>query len=147
MFAAVINKNRFMKTCNFVKMLTACMLSFLFLSCGDDIVYETIKNTDEGLCDRTWIMQTEQDGAVVRQYKLTFYSKNQKGQELTVTYDEDGKTSVDREFSWRWVDNSKEALLLTFTTGEKVFENVWVREHYLSGRLDGEIIVLTEEGY
>lgn len=89
----------------------------------------------------------KQDGAVVRQYKLTFYSKNQKGQELTVTYDEDGKTSVDREFSWRWVDNSKEALLLTFTTGEKVFENVWVREHYLSGRLDGEIIVLTEEGY
>lgn len=48
-----------MKTCNFVKMLTACMLSFLFLSCGDDIVYETIKNTDEGLCDKTWIMQTE----------------------------------------------------------------------------------------
>ena len=74
-----------MKTCNFVKMLTACMLSFLFLSCGDDIVYETIKNTDEGLCDKTWIMQTEQDGAVVRQYKLTFYSKNQKGQELTKT--------------------------------------------------------------
>ena len=99
MFAAVINKNRFMKTCNFVKMLTACMLSFLFLSCGDDIVYETIKNTDEGLCDKTWIMQTEQDGAVVRQYKLTFYSKNQKGQELTVTYDEDGKTSVPGVFA------------------------------------------------
>lgn len=70
-----------------------------------------------------------------------------KGQELTVTYGEDGKTSVDREFSWKWMDESREALVLTFSTSEKVFENVWVREHYLSGKLDGQIVVLAEEGY
>jgi 23S rRNA pseudouridine1911/1915/1917 synthase len=29
----------------------------------------------------------------------------------------------------------------------KIFENVWVREHYLSGKLDGEIMMLTASRY
>lgn len=136
-----------MKICNLMKVLTTCVLMFAFTSCGDDVVYETVKNTDESLCNKTWVMETEENGTVVQQYKLTFYPVSRKGQELTVIYEEDGKTSVDREFSWKWMDESREALVLTFTTGEKVFENVWVREHYLSGKLDGQIVVLAEEGY
>lgn len=136
-----------MKICNLMKVLTVCALIFVFASCGDDVVYETIKNSDEGLCNKTWVMETEENGTVVQQYKLTFYPVPRKGQELTVTYGEDGKTSVDREFSWKWMDESREALVLTFSTSEKVFENVWVREHYLSGKLDGQIVVLAEEGY
>lgn len=136
-----------MKTCNLMKVLAVCVLTLVFVSCGDDVVYETIKNTDEDLCNKTWVMETKENSTTAQQYKLTFYSVNRKGQELTVTYDEDGKTSIDREFSWKWMDDSREALVLTFSTGEKLFENVWVREHYLSGKLDGQIVVLAEDGY
>ena len=80
-----------MKICNLMKVLTTCVLMFAFTSCGDDVVYETIKNTDESLCNKTWVMETEENGTVVQQYKLTFYPVSRKGQELTVIYEEDGR--------------------------------------------------------
>ena len=48
-------------------------------------------------------------------------------------------------FTWKWADNSKETLILIFPANEvKYFENVWVRDHYLSGKLDGEVVTLTD---
>ena len=39
-------------------------------------------------------------------------------------------------------------LILNYGSGDvKIFENVWVREHYLSGKLDGEIMMLTASRY
>lgn len=50
--------------------------------------------------------------------------------------------------TWKWIDNSREGLILNYGSGDvKIFENVWVREHYLSGKLDGEIMMLTASRY
>lgn len=43
-----------MRILDFVKVLTLCILVPVMASCGDDVVYETIQNTDEGLCAHTW---------------------------------------------------------------------------------------------
>ena len=116
-----------MKTLNVGKILLLCAFAIGLTSCGDDVYY-TMENSEYKRCDRTWV--------------------DNKGQELTITYDEGGKTTVDREFSWRWADNSKEALRMTFPDGKvKYFENVWVRDHYLSGKLDGKIIMMTDASY
>lgn len=134
-----------MKTLNFVKMLLLCVITLSFASCGDENYY-TIQNSDEKLCDKTWTDEQEtSDGTFT--YQLKFYKDN-KGQEISTTYSTGGKTTIDREFSWRWTDNSKEALRLIFTDGKiKNFENVWVREHYLSGKLDGEIVMFADANY
>lgn len=80
-------------------------------------------------------------------YQLRFYKDNQ-GQEVTTTYDAGGKVIIDRGFTWRWTDGSKEALRLTFNDGKvKYFENVWVRDHYLSGKMDGKIVMMTDASY
>lgn len=132
-----------MKTFNFVKILLFTVVALGFASCGDDVYY-TMQNSDNKLCGKVWVNGSEIDGGKSYTYKLKF-DKNNKGQEVTVTYDAGGKTTVDREFSWRWGDSSKESLRLTFADGKvRYFENVWVREHYLSGELDGEAITLTD---
>ena len=60
-----------------------------------------------------------------------------------------GNTKTDtHDFTWKWIDNSREGLILNYGSGDvKIFENVWVREHYLSGKLDGEIMMLTASRY
>ena len=53
-----------------------------------------------------------------------------------------------RDFTWQWKDGAKECLVLNYGAGEtKYLENVWVREHYLTGLLNGEIIMMVDEGY
>lgn len=136
-----------MKSLNVGKILLLCAFTIGLLSCGDDVYY-TMENNDNKLCDRTWVDDSKTDEGLSSSYQLRFFKDNNKGQEVTVTYDEGGKITVDREFSWRWTDDSKEALRLTFTDGKiKFFENVWVRDHYLSGKLDGKIMMMTDSNY
>lgn len=136
-----------MKTLNRVKILLLCAFTIGLASCGDDVYY-TMENSDKKLCDRTWVDEYETDEGLPCTYQLKFFKGNDKGQELTITYDGGGKTTVDREFSWRWDDDSKEALRMTFPDGKvKYFENVWVRDHYLSGKLDGKIMMMTDANY
>lgn len=133
-----------MTVLNNVKILLLCVFAISLASCGDDVYY-TMENDDNKLCGRTWMDEGETDEGLFSTYQLKFFKDNNKGQELTITYNEGGKTTVDREFSWRWTDNSKEALKLTFSDGKaKYFENVWVRDHYLSGKLDGKIMMMTD---
>lgn len=136
-----------MKTLDNVKMWLLCLLTVVIASCGDD-VYFTMQNSDDKLCERTWLENYESDGAVTGAYQLRFFKKDNKGQEVTTTYTTDGKVTYDREFSWSWTDESREALKLTFADGKvKYFENVWVREHYLSGKIEGKVVMLTDASY
>lgn len=136
-----------MKTLDNVKMWLLCLLTVVIASCGDD-VYFTMQNSDDKLCERTWLENYESDGAVTGAYQLRFFKKDNKGQEVTTTYTTDDKVTYDREFSWSWTDESREALKLTFADGKvKYFENVWVREHYLSGKIEGKVVMLTDASY
>lgn len=135
-----------MKTLNVGKIVWLCALLIGLASCGDDVYY-TMENDDKKLCDRLWVDEYTTEEGLFCTYQLRFFT-NSKGQELTTTYDEGGKTTVDREFSWRWTDGSKEALSLTFADGKvKYFENVWVRDHYLSGEIDGKIVMMKDANY
>lgn len=136
-----------MKALNEVKIGLLLLLTVVWASCGDDVYY-TMQNNDEKLCEKTWIESYESDGAVTGAYQLRFFKKDSKGQEVTTTYTTDGKVTYDREFNWHWTDNSKETLKLTFADGKvKYFENVWVRDHYLSGKIEGEVVMLTDANY
>jgi len=136
-----------MKTLNYVKILLSCVFTIGLASCGDDVYY-TMQNSDDKLCERTWVEDYESDGVVTGAYQLRFYKKDNRGQEVSTTYTTDGKVTYDREFNWRWTDDSKETLKLTFADGKvKYFENVWVRDHYLSGKIEGKVVMLTDANY
>lgn len=135
-----------MKILDFAKIMLLCVITMGMTSCGDDIYYTTIQNSDEKLCGKNWVDESGEDGEAYT-YLLKFGANN-KGQEVTITYEAGGKVTVDREFSWRWLDESKEAIRLTFADNTaKIFENVWVREHYLSGKLNGEVMMLVDANY
>ena len=101
-----------MKILDFAKIMLLCVITMGMASCGDDIYYTTIQNSDEKLCGKNWVDESGEDGEAYT-YLLKFGANN-KGQEVTITYEAGGKVTVDREFSWRWLDESKEAIRLTF---------------------------------
>ena len=95
-------------------------------------------DTEEGACRHILeFTKGKQGGKEVLSGKETFI--------VTTT----GNTKTDtHDFTWKWIDNSREGLILNYGSGDvKIFENVWVREHYLSGKLDGEIMMLTASRY
>lgn len=128
-----------MKILNFVKIVLLCVMTIGMASCGDDNYY-TIQNSDEKLCKYDiWVDET--DGGA---YGLQFFIAKNKGNEIIITYDEGGKNTVEREFTWSWTDSSKEALKMAFSGGQvKTLNNVWVREHYLLGELNGKVLSFT----
>lgn len=116
-------------------------------SCGDDNVYYTIQNSDEKLCGSTWVeeFQTTNDDNVEvicnHQLKFAKSKSGNDGQEVWEYY-RSGETrpyeTVSKRFSWSWLDSNMEGLELNYGGGEiTYFDNVWVRENYLSGMLDG----------
>lgn len=137
-----------MKTLNFVKMLLLCVITLSMTSCGDDNYY-VMQNSDDKLCGKTWTeaSEDEYDFTGINYYQLKF-DKNNSAQEIKEYY-RDGESEPykrdTRRFTWKWMDDTKETLILDFGAKETIyFENVWVREHYLSGKLDGKMIVLTD---
>ena len=100
--------------------------------------YYTIDNTDEALCNKLWIEDhyVTSDGQEAT-YQLRFNTDG-TGQEITSWSIGTGTTTIDRQISWRWTDDSKECIQLIYNDGSAQYlENVWVRDHYLSAEIDG----------
>ena len=143
-----------MKTLNYVKILLLCVFTIGLASCGDDVYY-TMQNSDDKLCERTWIeeYQTEnKDGVeVLCSHQLKFAKVDSSGQEIWEYYrrgESRPYETVSRTFTWKWMDKSMEGLALNYGAGEiKYFDNVWVREHYLSGKLDGVGVMMIDANY
>ncbi len=134
-----------MKQMNVWRVLLLCLLTLSFASCGDDVYY-TLKNSDEDLCDKFWITSYE-EGEVSCSYQLNFFSGG-KGEERLSRPVSTGTEVTYKEINWRWTDDSKECLQWSYTDGSvRYLENVWVRQHYLSGELDGKQLVFVESGY
>lgn len=139
-----------MKVLNFVMIALLCVITMGLASCGDDNYY-TIQNSDEKLCGKTWVEQyTNDEGNLcIHQLEFTKVKQNNKdilsGKETTVTYIVGGTNTATADFTWQWIDTSMEGLLLNYGNGDvEHFGNVWVREHYLSGKLGEKVIVLTD---
>jgi len=121
------------------------MLLTLFLgmtSCGDKYYEdEYLKNSDEKLCRYVWVEEYVNDANELVSHKLEF-STNHRGIEVF----EFRKPSLNgwgpvinsrsKDFTWNWINNM-EGLELDFKGDFFYFDNVWVRDNYLSGNYDG----------
>lgn len=127
--------------------LCCFMASLAFTSCGDDVYYITPENTDENLCNKLWITDyTASDGSTGT-YQLRFYTDG-KGQEVTKTGGTGDTFLHDREINWRWVDDSRECLQWSYADGTVCYmDNVLVRQHYLTGEVDGQQMTFIEANY
>ncbi len=142
-----------MKSENRINILLLFILLIGFASCKDEIYY-TMENSDEKLCSKVWVEEyiTEDGDSCVHQLKFTKEKVDKKevcsGKETTILYRVGGKDTLEREFTWEWIDDSKEGLIFNYGAGDILyFDNVWVREHYISGKLDGRIVVFIDKDY
>lgn len=138
-----------MKTLNYLKIAVLFFCTLGLVACSDD---DDTKGIDEMLC-RTWVYEqmADNDGeSVLFTHQLQFVRKGNSGQEMKKRYVvATGTThSETRDFTWRWKDDSHECLVLSYGAGEvKYFENVWVRNHYLSGLIGGESVMFVDASY
>lgn len=137
-----------METLKCVKFLLISFFVFGLTSCGDDITVYTMENTDEALCGKLWIDDTyETAEGYTGTYQLRFFQGGE-GEEITSWQVDGGTNTFDRDITWRWTDDSRECLQLTYPDGTARFlENVWVRERYFSCLLDGHSYVFVDANY
>lgn len=138
-----------MKTLNFVKMLLLCVITLSMTSCGDDNYY-VMQNSDDKLCGKTWVEEYNSAENELCKHQLKF-AKDYSGKE-TFQYYRNGESRPYREssftFDWRWIDSSMENIEMNYGGGDIVyFDNVWTRDHNLSGKLNGEIVMFVDANY
>ncbi|WP_221659147.1 hypothetical protein [Bacteroides salyersiae] len=139
-----------MKRLNCTRFALLLILVLGLGACGDDVYYtdDYLRNSDEKLCGKTWTEKVEADDNMYCVHQLKF-SQNRSGQEIFEYY-RPGESSPTRtetyRFSWEWIDQEMEGLKLDHGAGEVYyFENVWVRQNYLSGKLDGVEVTFRKE--
>lgn len=140
-----------MKIQNYVKILMLCVLTLSFVSCGDEYYTDDyLRNSDDKLCGKTWVEEynTETDELCSHQLK---FAKDYSGQEV-FQYFRNGENrpykSESFTFYWKWIDADMENLEINYGGGDiAFFDNVWVREHNLSGKLEGVVVMFVDANY
>ena len=137
-----------MKTLNYVKILLLCMLTFSFASCGDEYYTDDyLRNSDDKLCGKTWVDEYTTEENELCKHQLKF-AKDYSGREVFQFY-RNGENRPYKEnsytFDWKWTDSAMENLEINYGAGDIVyFDNVWVREHNLQGKLYGAIVMFVD---
>lgn len=134
-----------MKTLNYAKILLILTLLAGFTSCDKYYDDEYLQNSDKKLCGYTWMVEYDElDELITHSLK---FDKDHSGKEVieVLRRDNTGKwkpvNTTTHHFSWSWISDM-EGLLLQYGAGDvSYFDNVWVRENYLSGTLDGEHVI------
>lgn len=130
-----------MKKLNNLKSVFVCVLMVVFAACGSD----DDNTLDAKLC-KTWTEEYVENSTTYT-HQLIF-ATNHSGQEVKRTYVSGTANTTTRDFTWQWMDNSQEGLILNYGAGDIGYlENVWVREHYLTGKLNGELIMMVDNNY
>lgn len=140
-----------MKTLNYVKILLLCVFTLSLASCGDEYYTDDyLRNSDDKLCGKTWVEEfyTENDEFCKHQLKFAI---DHSGREMFQYY-RNGESRPYKEnsytFDWKWMDSEMENLEINYGAGDIIyFDNVWVREHNLSGKLDGTIVMFVDANY
>lgn len=139
-----------MKTLNAGKILLLLMVVIGLSSCGDEYYTDDyLRNSDEKLCNRVWVEEYETNDNELCEHYLEF-SRNGSGKETFKYKPIDGRKPYESSyrFDWAWIDNSMEGLILDYGGNDRsFFDNVWVREHNLSGKLDGVIVSFVDANY
>lgn len=138
-----------MKTLNWFKAVFFGVLLVGLYACGDD----NVDTVTQRLCAHTWVEEFMEniEGEDVRvSLQLQFALSGNSCKEYL--YYRQGETlpyyKETRYFTWRWTDDAQERIEMDFGAGEVgYFDNVQVREHYLSGILDNREVTLRDSSY
>lgn len=143
-----------MKMVNLVKTVLIVTALTMGLSACHDKYYEDYRNTDEKLCNKDWVEDVKSESATTQwdwcRHVLFFY-ENGSYKESKAYYraneSEPYRTVNDNNLTWTWADDSRERIILGNKGNYTYFDNVMVRDHYLSGVLDGEFVTFTDSKY
>ncbi|KAA6330375.1 hypothetical protein EZS27_020902 [termite gut metagenome] len=116
-----------------------------FNSCEMHYTDDYFRNSDAKLCDKLWERQyIVNDELCTHQLTFGITSGRRQGIE-TFIYQRKvyGKWETYlREyynFDWKWANDAYEGIVIDHSIdGVLYFDNVWVRDYYLSGYLEGE---------
>ena len=139
-----------MKRLNYTRFALLLILVLGLGACGDDIYYtdDYLRNSDEKLCGKTWTENSKMDNDMKCVHQLKF-TQDRSGQEIFQYYrPEESRpySTVTYNFTWEWIYQEMEGLRLDRGANEVYyFENVWVRQNYLSGKLDGVEVTFRKE--
>lgn len=143
-----------MRKLNYASLVLLLMTMLTLGACGDDVYYtdDFLRNSDEKLCGKLWVDAyriNDMDSCT----HILYFRNDYKGTE-THKYrkiNSDGTVSdyykeVSENFYWEWIDNKMEGLKMDYIQkGILYFDNVWVRDNYLSGKFRGEMITFKKE--
>ena len=130
-----------MRKLNYVSILLAVITVLGLTSCEEN---EDFQNSESKLCNQLWVEGyniTSEDHCT---HQLEF-AYNGSGREIFIyqRYNTSGsllapyKTET-RSFVWYWQNDYREGLVLEYGSGNYIyFDDVWVRNDYLSGVFNG----------
>lgn len=140
-----------MKKFNCINLFLLLTVTVFFASCGDDYYTDDfLRNSNEKLCGYNWVEGQEYfdiNNSPILKVRILYFNQSSvdfgKGKESFEYYRglPNGKwadtpyRTESSTFDWRWIENF-EGLELDFGDEIVLFENVWVREYYLSGKYD-----------
>lgn len=104
------------------------------------------RNSTEALCSKMWVETYTTSDHYYCTHKLAF-NPDGKGQEVFIYNNLDlnnkplptvAKT-ISYGFTWDWANDNMEGLIMIYGNNDVLyFDNVWVRNDYLSGKFNGE---------
>lgn len=134
-----------MKTLNYAKILLLMVTILGMTSCDKYYDDEYLRNSDNKLCGYNWwyYYPTTEGGRAAWCTLTLRFEKNGRGREVyEYQRDQGGEIykTITNNFSWEWINNMEGLVMITDGVDNIYFDNVWVRDYYLSGVYDGENI-------
>lgn len=133
-----------MKILNPIKVLLLLLITLSVASCEEYYDDDYLQNSNDKLCGYTWLENYVTVNDEYCTHSIVF-NRNGSGRETFAYqyFDINGNLrpvhrNSNESFGWEWVNNM-EGIYIGFSDGyELYFDNVWVRDFYLSGVFDGE---------
>jgi len=142
-----------MKKKTYLELLLLIVITFSLTACSIDEDNDPYYNTTERLCSNTWVETYLTSDNLYCTHRLSF-AYNGAGQELFIynNIDINGNplnTVVKKltyNFNWSWFNSNNECLVLDYGKNDILyFENVLVRNDYLSGKLEGNNVTFMND--
>lgn len=139
-----------MRMMNCTKILLLLMLTLGLSSCNEEnTIDDYLRNSDAKLCSKVWIEEYETADNELCAHSLQFADNGTGKEVFQFTPSNGGKPHSETfHFGWSWIDADMEGLMIDYGANDVLFfDNVWVREHYLSGKLDGDEVTFVDKDY
>jgi len=136
-----------MKKKTYFELLLLLVITFSLTACSIDEDNDPYYKTTENLCSKTWVETYRTVSNLYCTHKLSF-AYNGVGQETFIynNLDAYGKplniilNITTSNFNWSWYNSNNECLVLDYGNNVLYFDNVWVRNDNLSGKLEGSYV-------